>query len=316
MSLGDFFGGLGSDIGSLFSGSGSSSTDQSGQNYIDSTPQQQVQTDISNTDPSGGAVDTAVSGALDQPSSQPSTPSSGGSSFFGGIGSWLSQPSNLAKLGLGAAGLGMGLYQTNQAQKQGAQAQQQLAGIPKDFQALSQATQQQLNQISQQYQSMVNNASSAMQGMAQPLMQQFTQLINLTNQGQLTPANKQVLDAARAQIAQSAANSGGVGAEQAQTKIDDLYNRLLASQQTQALQLYQTASPGVVSGIETGLSGTQAANQYQQQGLETALNAAQLGDQYQAQAIQTGLQNDAATRNSMTQFYAALATEIGGQPSK
>lgn len=312
MSLTDFFGGLGSDIGSLFSGS--SSGDQSGQNYVQSTPQQQVQTDIAN-DPTGGQVSQSMAD-FSQPvtSTTPTTPSGGGStSFFGGIGNWLSQPSNLAKLGLGAAGLGMGLYQTNQAQKQGAAAQSAIANIPENLKAVSQATTQQLQQISQQYQAMVNNASAAIQGMSQPMMQEFTQLLNLTNQGKLTPANKQIMDAARAQIAQSAANSGGVGAEQAQTKLDDLYNRLLASQQTQALQLYQTASPGVVSGIETGLTGTGQANNYAISELQTALNTAGVVDNYTMQSILAGLQNDQNARASMNNFYGALGNVLASK---
>lgn len=241
----------------------------------------------------------------------------GGGGFFDklgtGISNYFSQPSNLLKLGLGAGTLGLGLYEQGQAGAQGAAAQRQIAAIPENLQKLSQATQQQLDQISQQYQAMVNQASQAMQGMSQPMMREFSQLLTLTNQGQLTPANKQIMDAARAQLAQHYASTGAVGAEQGQTQLSDLYQRLLASQQQQALQLFQTASPGVVSGIQTGLTGTQQAANYQISGLETAMNTAGIQDQYLMQAIQQGLQNDQVTRQQLGDFTDAIGSIIGGK---
>lgn len=316
--IGDFFGNIGSDVSNLFSRGGSGSDTQSQptaaptQDYTQMTPEQQVSQDVANT-PAGSEAVTSAAPSVFQDNAAGGGASGGG--FFNSIGNYLEQPQNLAKLGLAGAGLGLGLYQTNQAQKQGAAAQRQIAQIPQNVVDLSKASQAQLNQIGQQYQAMVNNAAQAIQGMAQPLMQQFTQLTNLTNEGKLTPANQQVLDAAKARLAQEAASRGGVGAEQAQTQVDRLYQTLLAGQMTQALQMYQTASPGVVSGIETGLSGTQAANQYQVQGLQTALDAAQLADQYQAEAIKTGLTNDQQARTSMGNFYAALAGVLAGTPS-
>ena len=315
--IGDFFGNIGSDISGLFSHGGSGSDTQSQptaaptQDYTQMTPEQQVSQDVANTPAGSEAVTSAA------PSVFQDNAAGGGSGggFFNSIGNYLEQPQNLAKLGLAGAGLGLGLYQTNQAQSQGAAAQRALAQIPQNVVDLSKASQQQLNQIGQQYQAMVNNAAQAIQGMAQPLMQQFTQLTNLTNEGKLTPANQQVLDAAKARLAQEASSRGGVGAEQAQTQVDRLYQTLLAGQMTQALQMYQMGSPGVVKGLETGLAGTQAANDYQVKGLQTALDAAQLADQYQAEAIKTGLTNDAQARTSMGNFYAALAGVLAGTPS-
>ena len=248
------------------------------------------------------------------------SPQSGGGGFFDTLGTnisnWASQPSNLLKLGLGAGTLGLGLYEQNQAGAQGAAAQQQISQIPQNLQQLSQATQQQLNQISQQYQSMVTQASQAMQNMSQPMMQEYSQLITLTNQGQLSPANEQIMDAARAQLAQNYSNQGAVGAEQGQTQLSDLYQQLLASQQQQALQLFQTASPGVISGIETGLTGAQQAAGYQISGLQTALNTAGVTDSYLMQAIQAGLQNDQVSRESLGQFTSAIVNILGGGGGK
>lgn len=325
MSLTDFFGDLGSDIGNLFSGGGSSgsstsgggSSNQSGQDYINASPQQQVSQDIGSTDSTGGALDTAVSGALG--TNQSGSGASGGSwlSELGSrVGNWLSEPSNLLKVGLGVGGGALGLYESNQAQKQGAAATSAINQIPANLQQITSQTTAQLQNISQQYQAMVTQAASAMQQMSAPMMQQFQQLLNLTNQGQLTPANQQIMDAARAQLAQAAANSGGVGAEQAQTKLDTLRNQLLGSQQTQALQLYQTASPAQISGLETQLSGAQQANQYQQSAIQEALQSAGIEDQYALQAITTGLQNDQQARSSMGGFYSALANVLAGTPIK
>lgn len=260
-----------------------------------------------NLDTSGLQVPTA-----------PSSPETSQPGFFdklgGSVTDWLSQPSNLLKLGLGAGGLGLGLASSRAAQSQGAKAQQQIAGIPQNLQQLSQATQQQLQDLATKYQAMVNNASSAIQGMAQPIMQQYTALINTTNQGQLTPANKQILDAARARVAQQAAGRGGVGAEQAQAQLDRLQNTLLASQMQQALQMYSAASPAAVTAQQTQLTGTNAANQYLQQGMQTALSTTGLQDQYALNAIQTGLQNDRAARQSMSNFYTQLAAVLAGLP--
>lgn len=224
--------------------------------------------------------------------------------------------SGLVKAGLAAGGLGIGLADQLAAQKQGAAAQQQIASIPQNLQAQSQQTQQQLQDISQKYQAMVSQAQNALQGMAAPLQEQFTQLVNLTNQGKLTPANQQIMDAARARIAQDAQSRGGVGASQAQSQLDRLQQNLLAAQMDQATKLFAAASPAQTAAIETGLTGANQANQYAISGLQQALSTTGIADQYALNAIQTGLQNDANARNSMQNFYSSLASVLAGNPIK
>lgn len=254
--------------------------------------------------------------SLPQSAVTPGQPQAAPTGFMGKVENFLSEPSNLAKIGLGAGGLGLGLYSQGQAQKQGAAAQQQIAGIPENLKQLAAASQQQLQDLSQKYQAMVDQGAAQLRGMAGPLMEQYNSLVQLTNQGKLSPANQQVMEAARARIAQDAASRGGVGAEQSQGQLDRLYNTLLASQMQQALQIYAQASPAQVAATQTELSGTNAANQYATAGMQSALNAAQLQDQYALTAIQTGLNNDAQARQSMNNFYASLAAALSGTPTK
>lgn len=244
-----------------------------------------------------------------------STPSSGGG-FFDKLTNFISQPENALKAGLGVGGLGLGLYNASQAQAQGKQVQQQISAIPNNLQQLSQQTQQQLQDLSNKYASMVQQSADALRSMSEPVMQQFTALTQLTNQGKLSPANQQVMDAARARLEQDAANRGGVGVQQAQGQLDRLYNTLLASQMTQALQMYQAAVPGQTAAIQTQLQGQNAANSYLINGMQTALSTTGIADQYALQAIQTGLQNDAQARQSMQNFYGSLAQILAGTPIK
>jgi len=91
---------------------------------------------------------------------------------------------------------------------------------------------------------------------AQPFMQQGGQQLGQALTGALSPAQQQQLAAAQAQAAQSSEGRGGAGAAQAGRSIEDLRQRLLANQQTMALQLLGAGTPLIGQAIQNQLSGT------------------------------------------------------------
>ena len=117
-------------------------------------------------------------------------------------------------------------------------------------------SQQQGKSAAQQLQGAYNTAAAQTRELAQPFMQQGGQQLGQALTGALSPAQQQQLQAAQAQAAQSVATSGGVGAAQAQRSIEDLRQRLLANQQTMALQLLGAGTPLINQAIQNQLSGT------------------------------------------------------------
>jgi hypothetical protein len=132
----------------------------------------------------------------------------------------------IAALGLGALGLNY-----SRAQSQGKQAAQAL-------------------------QNAYNQAAAQTRELAQPYMQQGGQQLALATQGALSPAQQQQLAAGQAAAAQATASSGGVAAAQAGRSVEDLRQRLLANQQTMALQLLGTGTPLISQAIRDQLAGT------------------------------------------------------------
>jgi hypothetical protein len=108
--------------------------------------------------------------------------------------------------------------------------------------------------------------------LGRPYQQTGAQLRGAAERGELTPANRQILNAARAQIQQGVATRGGVGTTQAQNQIADLTQRLLQNQ------------------------------------FDLGLRISNIGDQYIQGAIRTGLQADQAINSANSQFYSQLAS--------
>ena len=138
---------------------------------------------------------------------------------------YLGQPKTLAALGIGGTQAILGANAVKKAQNEAAQAKQQL------------------------------------QSMAAPYQQQGQQLQQLANQGQLTPANQQTLEAARAQLSQGAENRGGVGAAQAANQIANLTQSLLANQMNMGIQLQGVGDKIAQGAIQTGIQADQYINQ-------------------------------------------------------
>ena len=107
--------------------------------------------------------------------------------------------------------------------------------------------------------------------LGRPYQQTGAQLQSAAQRGELTPVNRQILNAARAQLQQGVATRGGVGAAQAQNQIADLTQRLIQNQ------------------------------------FDLGLRISNIGDQYIQGAIRTGLQADQAINSANQQFYSQLA---------
>jgi hypothetical protein len=180
--------------------------------------------------PGGTAVGQTTEGGvpqLGQPGGQPLAPSdtTPDKSLYQKAIDALSQPKSLAALGIGGAQALLGASSVRKAQNEAAQAQAQL------------------------------------QAMAAPYQQQGQQLQQYALQGQLTPANQQTLDAARAQLAQGAASRGGVGNQQVANQIATLTNSLLANQLNAGIQLQQVGDKIAQGAIQTGIQANQYINQ-------------------------------------------------------
>jgi hypothetical protein len=107
--------------------------------------------------------------------------------------------------------------------------------------------------------------------LGRPYQQTGAQLRSAAERGELSPVNRQILNAARAQLQQGVATRGGVGTAQAQNQIADLTQRLIQNQ------------------------------------FDLGLRISNIGDQYIQGAIRTGLQADQAINSANQQFYSQLA---------
>jgi hypothetical protein len=119
-------------------------------------------------------------------------------------------------------------------------------------------------------------ATAEQKALAQPYTDTGKQLMAQAQAGQMTPQSQAALNAAKAQIAQSVANRGGVGQQQAANQIAQLQANLLDNQYKYGLQV------------------------------------AQIGDNIALGAIRTGLQLDRQLQSSTQNFYTQLAQIAGG----
>jgi hypothetical protein len=146
-------------------------------------------------------------------------------SYFDKTLDYLGQPKTLAALGIGGVQAALGASSVRKAQAEAQAAKQQL------------------------------------QALAAPYQQQGQQLQQYAQQGQLTPANQQILQAAQAQLAQGAAARGGVGVAQATNQIATLTNQLLANQMNMGIQLQGVGDKIAQGAIQTGIQADQYINQ-------------------------------------------------------
>ena len=119
-------------------------------------------------------------------------------------------------------------------------------------------------------------AQAQQQALATPYQTQGQNLVTQAQSGQLTPGSQQAYAAAKAQLAQSQANRGGVGAQQASNQLASIYQNLLDNQYNYGLKVMN------------------------------------IGDNIAMGAIKTGLQLDAQLNTATTNFYSQLANYVAG----
>ena len=106
--------------------------------------------------------------------------------------------------------------------------------------------------------------------LAQPFLQQGGTLYGSALQGALTPVNQQQFDAARAQLAQAAANTGGVGAMQATALAEQMRQQALQTQLNSGLALLQTGDATMNAAISTQIQAQMYSGQLQQQAAQAS----------------------------------------------
>lgn len=96
--------------------------------------------------------------------------------------------------------------------------------------------------------------------LGRPYQQTGAQLRAAAERGELSPVNRQILNAARAQLQQGVATRGGVGAAQAQNQIADLTQRLVQNQFDLGLRISNIGDQYIQGAIRSGLQADQAIN--------------------------------------------------------
>ena len=230
--------------------------------------------------------------------------------FMSQVGDYLSNPANLAKLGL-LGGLGIfGANQGNKASQQTAAAQQQIAAVAPQIMDRSAAAQQQLQQIAQNAQTQGATSAANLSALGAPAKELGTGMMSGAVSGNLTPANQAAIAALKARAEQGISQRGGVGAMQAGVAEESALAQLSQQQLQQGLATYQQGAAYDQQSIALKQAQDNMAASIQQNSVSTALAQAQIADQYTINAIMTGLQMDQATAQSLKSFYTSLA-QIG-----
>lgn len=94
-----------------------------------------------------------------------------------------------------------------------------------------------------------------------PYRQRGQELMALSQQGGLTPAGAQQVQALRAQLAQQTAARGGVGAQQAAGAVERFRQQLLEQQFNLGLKLSGVSDQYALRAIQAGMSADQTVNQ-------------------------------------------------------
>jgi hypothetical protein len=191
--------------------------------------------------PTGGQVPTDVWNTLAPAQQQQILQSTGGDQgALKSVTDYLNQNPWVTRLGGAALSAIPGIIQANKAKQQAQQLQQQYATLGQPYQQTGQA------------------------------------MAAAGERGELTAANQQAYEAAKAQALQGVANRGMVGGAATANQLAGIYSNLANQQITQGLQ---------IAGI---------------------------GDQYVAQGITAGLQANTQLNNSLMQLYSQVGSIVAG----
>lgn len=170
--------------------------------------------------------------------------------------------STLGKLAMGLGGGLMGKMQADRAAKQAAA-------------------------VAEQIKAAYEKASADTKALAAPLTGAGAAALGQAQQGVLDPARLAQFEAARAQLAQQAAKTGGVGAIQSAEAMNRARLAALQAQQTAALQLLGPGNTLMASAINQQLQGTTSS-------------------------LSTRLQLEAQANQAMMNLYGQLGRFVGG----
>jgi len=235
--------------------------------------------------------------------------------FMDKLGSYLSDPANLARLGL-LGGLGLfGAKQGQQATQQGQAAAGQIREMAPPVLARSEVAQKQYGDIAQGIRASTALNAAELASLGAPQRELGLRLMSQAESGNLSPANMKALNALKAVARQNASKRGGVGAMQAGVAEQEATANLLQQQLQLGMGTYQQGAGYSASAIQLRQQAEQAANGMQVAAINTGLQQAGIADQYTMNAIMTGLQMDQATATSLKNFYTSLAQVGFGQSS-
>ena len=235
--------------------------------------------------------------------------------FMDKVGTYLSDPANLAKLGLLGAGALFGAKQGQTASQQTQAAQDKIAGVAPQIMDRSAAAQQQLQNIAANARTTGTQAAQDLSALGAPARNLGTGMMTGAVSGNLTPANQASLAALKARAEQDISKRGGVGAMQAGVAEESAQAQLAQQQLQQGLATYQQGAAYSQQAIALQQAQDNMAAGIQQQAVSTALQQAGIADQYTINAIMTGLSMDQATATSLKNFYTSLAQVGFGQAS-
>jgi hypothetical protein len=236
--------------------------------------------------------------------------------FMDKVTGYLTDPANLAKLGLLGGGALFGAKQGQTAAQQGQAAAGQIAAMAPAVQDRSAAAQQQLQQIAANARTTGAQSATDLSALGAPARDLGTGMISSAVSGNLTPSNQAALAALKARAEQDISKRGGVGAMQAGVAEESAQAQLAQQQLQQGLATYQQGAAYQQQAIALKQAQDNMATGIQQQAINTALQQAGISDQYTLNAIMTGLQMDQATATSLKNFYTSLAQIGFGQSGR
>jgi len=236
--------------------------------------------------------------------------------FMSQVSDYLTNPANLAKLGLLGAGALFGAKQGQTASTQAADATGKIAAIAPQITDRSAQAQQQLQNIAANARTTGTQAAQDLSALGAPAKTLGTSMMTGATAGNLTPANQAAFAALKAQSEQGISQRGGVGAMQAGVAQQNAQAQLAQQQLQQGLATYQQGASYDAQAVALKQAQDNMAAGIQQTAVTTALQQAGIADQYTVNAIMTGLQMDQATAQSLKSFYTSLAQVGFGQSGR
>jgi hypothetical protein len=232
---------------------------------------------------------------------------------LGGLGNI--SGTDLARLGLAGAGVGLGVQARNAALAAARKAQTDIQGIGDTAAKRADDVRTDLSNVSVNIASRADPAKADFQALAEPYQKQGRELIQAALSGTLSPASAQTYQAAEARMNQAQSRSGGVGAAQGVAQLETLRQSLLSNQYQEGLKVQQYGDQLARQGITTGLAQANLGSAAEADAIKSALAAAGISDTYTLRAIQAGLAGNTEASRLSAGYFQALGSLLGGTPA-